>query len=108
MSSTKRNPVARHGRASECVRAGNRNASEVTANVTAKQGHLLAEFAEHRDRLEVWICLHQLLDRLKARVGDALDSYEHDLEWNQDLVDELKAEVNRFTTLAAHLRRRRS
>jgi hypothetical protein len=54
----------------------------------------------------VWIALHELLGRLRARVGNALNNFEHDLTFDEPLVRELKADVDSFTRLAATLHRR--
>jgi len=59
------------------------------------------------EKIEVWIALLDLLDRLRARVGYALDDYESELLHDEALVRELTSEVQAFSRLAAHIRRRR-
>lgn len=60
-----------------------------------------------RDRVELWIALLNLLDRLRARVGDALDNFESELVYDDALAAELTEEVQTFSRYAAHLHRRR-
>ena len=58
------------------------------------------------DRVEVWIALLTLLDRLRARVGRALDDFESDMVHDDALAAELTEEVQTFSRYAAHFRRR--
>jgi hypothetical protein len=67
---------------------------------------LRAQLKNAGTRVEVWCCLFELLDRLRARVGDALNDYENQLVYDDALIAELKADVDSFTRLAAILHRR--
>jgi hypothetical protein len=67
----------------------------------------LAQLDASRDRIEVWCVLLGLLHRLTKRVDGALADYEQLLEFEQELVEELKAEVKGFTRYAAYRHRRR-
>jgi hypothetical protein len=60
-----------------------------------------------RDRLEVWIALLTLLDRLRARVGRALGDYESEMIHDEALVAELTEQVETFSRFAAHFHRGR-
>jgi hypothetical protein len=60
-----------------------------------------------RDRRDVWIALLTLLDRLRARVGNALEDFESELIYDERLAAELKDEVETFSRFAADAHRRR-
>jgi hypothetical protein len=105
----KRNPgrVVVAGASEESVYGSDRDEPEVAPNATANQ-ELLAEFDGSRDKVEVWIALLDLLDRLRQRVGYALEDYESQLQFDEELVAELTAEVEAFSRYAAYRYRRRS
>ena len=67
---------------------------------------LRAQLKNAGARVEVWVALFELLDRLRARVENALNDHENQLVYDDDLIAEMKAEVESFTRLAAILHRR--
>jgi hypothetical protein len=99
-----RSPTVGRGQASESVQAG--NASETKPTKNEKQAPL-SELGRSRDKIEVWIALLNLLDRLRARVGYALEDFEDVLAYDEELVAELTREVESFSRFAAHRYNRR-